>query len=98
MEALCFCLDAFSSREPASTSLENALRAGKAAYPADHFLPALAHILECRVVLRRHEAGMHETKPCPAVALGESHGDDRVEPRAVLRIAVISALPRERQT
>src|ERR1700722_875629 len=74
------------------------LFAGHGADPADNLLPAFTHIPEREIVLRRHEAGMHETKPCAAVDLGESQGDARVEARAILRIAVIAALPRIRQT
>ena len=44
-EALDFCFDAFSSREPISTSLENAIDAGNAALIAARAaLPRLAPI------------------------------------------------------
>src|SRR5271163_1132355 len=78
--------------------LRGLLFAGNGADPADDLLPAFTHIPERGIVLRRHETGMHEMKPRAAVDLGESEGDDRVEARAILGIAVISPLPRKRQT
>src|SRR3984957_10553789 len=70
------------------------LFAGHGADPADNLLPAFTHIPERRIVLRRHEAGMHETKPCAAVDLRESQGDDRVEARAIVASAGLSSVLR----
>src|SRR6266481_5957682 len=62
---------------------------------SDNLLPTVAHIPECGVVLREHEAGVYETQPCAAADPGESPGDDRVEARAIVPIiAVMAALPR----
>ena len=44
--------------------------------------------------IRQYEAGMHDTQPCAAIDFGESPGDNRVEARAILRIAIVPASPR----
>ena len=68
--------------------------AGNAGQLGHDLLPALAQISECGDILRQYEAGMHKTQPCAAIDFGESPGDDCVETRAILRVAVMPALPR----
>src|SRR5258707_13754601 len=97
MRLLLLVLAPAQTSKPTKSSMTDlfcGLLAGNGADLADDLLPAFGQILERGVVPRRHEAGMHETQPCAAIDLGESPGDDRVEARAILRIAVMPASPR----
>src|SRR5271165_5455496 len=55
--------------------------------------PSLAHVPESRVVLRRDEAGMDEAKPRSVVDPAEDQRDDRVQPRTVADVSLMSARP-----
>src|SRR5882724_287480 len=64
----------------------------------EYLWPSLAHSLERKIVLRRTEAGMHQTDPGAAIDLAERPGDDRFQTRAVLGIGDVSAIPCVDQT
>src|SRR5271165_7262543 len=73
--------------------LRRVLLGSDGVYGLEDLRPSLAHVPESRVVLRRDEAGMDEAKPRSIVDPAEDQRDDRVQPRTVADVSLMSARP-----
>src|SRR5260370_21753872 len=78
----------------ASVQLRRVLFRSDGVDGSDNLLPTIPHVLESGMVLREHEAGVDKAKARAVCNPGKGPRDDRVQPRAVAYISLVSALPR----